>query len=67
MRRKFVDEHGLTYLIAYDGPAKLWEPWGITGLPETFFVDADGRIVAHKVGEITDETDLDEAIRKALS
>jgi cytochrome c biogenesis protein CcmG/thiol:disulfide interchange protein DsbE len=65
--KEFVAEHGLTYLIAYDGPAKLWEPWGITGLPETFFVDGDGKIVAHQVGEITDEDELDEAIRKTLS
>ncbi len=65
--KDFVDEYGLTYLIAYDGPAKLWEPWGITGLPETFFVHRDGTIIAHKVGEITDEDELDEAIRKTLS
>jgi cytochrome c biogenesis protein CcmG/thiol:disulfide interchange protein DsbE len=65
--KDFVAEYGLTYLIAYDGPATLWEPWGITGLPETFFVDGGGTIVAHKVGEITDEAELDEAIRKTLS
>jgi cytochrome c biogenesis protein CcmG, thiol:disulfide interchange protein DsbE len=65
--KNFVEKHGLTYLIAYDGPAKLWEPWGITGLPETFFVDRNGMIIDHKVGEITDEGDLDEAIRKTLS
>jgi cytochrome c biogenesis protein CcmG, thiol:disulfide interchange protein DsbE len=64
--KDFVAEHDLTYLIAYDGPAKLWEPWGITGLPETFFVDRDGTIVAHKIGEI-DQAELDEAIRKTLS
>jgi cytochrome c biogenesis protein CcmG, thiol:disulfide interchange protein DsbE len=64
--KDFVAEHDLTYLIAYDGPAKLWEPWGITGLPETFFVNRDGTIVAHKVGEI-DQAELDEAIRKTLS
>ncbi|MEP7334548.1 MAG: TlpA disulfide reductase family protein [Actinomycetota bacterium] len=65
--KDFVAEFGLSYLIAYDGPAKLWEPWGITGLPETFFVDRSGTIVAHKVGEISDEAELDEAIRKTLS
>ena len=65
--KDFVEKHGLTYLIAYDGPAKLWEPWGITGLPETFLVDRNGTIIDHKVGEITDEADLDEAIRKTLS
>ena len=65
--KNFVKKHGLTYLIAYDGPAKLWEPWGLTGLPETFFVDRNGTIIDHKIGEITDEADLDEAIRKTLS
>lgn len=65
--KKFVADYGITYLIAYDGPGKLWEPWGITGLPETFFVDQGGTIVAHKVGEITDDAELDEAIGKTLS
>ncbi|MGH8976433.1 MAG: TlpA family protein disulfide reductase [Acidimicrobiia bacterium] len=65
--KSFVKNHELTYPIAYDGPAKLWEPWGITGLPETFFVDGSGTIVAHKVGEFTDEAELDEAVRKTLA
>ena len=57
----------MTYPIAYDGPAKLWEPWGLTGLPETFFVDRSGKIVEHRVGEFTEPAELDDAIRKALS
>ena len=65
--KKFVADYGVSYPIAYDGPGKLWEPWGITGLPETFFVDRSGTIVAHKVGEIADDAELDEAIRKTLS
>lgn len=65
--KKFVADYGITYLIAYDGPGRLWEPWGITGLPETFFVDGSGTIVAHKIGEISDDAELDEMIRKALS
>ena len=65
--KTFVKEHELTYPIAYDGPAKLWEPWGLTGLPETFFVDRAGTIVEHRVGEFTEPAELDEAIQKALS
>jgi hypothetical protein len=45
----------------------LWEPWGLTGLPETFFVDRGGTIVEHRVGEFTEPAELDEAIQKALS
>ena len=65
--KSFVDKYDLTYPIAYDGPAKLWEPWGLTGLPETFLVGRDGTIVDHKIGEYTDAAELDAAIRKALS
>ncbi len=65
--KAFVKKYDLTYLIGYDGPAKLWEPWGLTGLPETFIVDRDGNVVEHRVGEYTEEAELDEAIRKTLS
>jgi cytochrome c biogenesis protein CcmG, thiol:disulfide interchange protein DsbE len=65
--KDFVREYDVTYRIAYDGPAKLWEPWGLSGLPETFLVGSDGTIVEHKVGEYSDAAELDEAIRKALS
>jgi hypothetical protein len=27
--------------------------YGLTGLPETYFLNARGRIVAHTIGEIT--------------
>ena len=65
--KSFVKKYEVTYPIAYDGPAKLWEPWGLTGLPETFFVDRSGKIVEHRVGEFTEHAELDDAIRKALS
>lgn len=65
--KSFVKKYELTYPIAYDGPAKLWEPWGLTGLPETFFVDRSGKIVEHRIGEFTEPGELDDAIQKALS
>jgi cytochrome c biogenesis protein CcmG/thiol:disulfide interchange protein DsbE len=65
--KKFVAKYGVSYAIGYDGPAKLWEPWGITGLPETFFVGRDGTIVEHRIGPYEDATTLDEAIEKTLS
>ena len=65
--RDFVEEFGLTYPIAYDGPARLWEPWGITGLPETFFVGADGEIVEHRIGEFEDQAELDAVVERMLS
>jgi cytochrome c biogenesis protein CcmG/thiol:disulfide interchange protein DsbE len=65
--KKFVAKYGVSYAIAYDGPAKLWEPWGITGLPETFFVGRDGKIVEHRIGPYDNASELDAAIAKTLS
>jgi len=65
--RAFVEEFGMTYPVAYDGPATLWEPWGLTGLPETFVVAPDGTIVDHKVGEYVDDAELEAAIERARS
>lgn len=65
--RKFVREFGLTYPNVYDGPAKLFEPWGLTGFPETFVLDRKGIIVEHVVGPIEGEDQLDAAIEKALA
>jgi cytochrome c biogenesis protein CcmG/thiol:disulfide interchange protein DsbE len=65
--KKFVAKYDVSYPIAYDGPAKLWEPWGLTGLPETFFVARDGKIVEHRIGPYDDAGDLDAAIEKTLS
>lgn len=40
--------------------------WGITGVPETFVIDRDGRIVAHMRSPITAET-IDAVIAPALA
>lgn len=51
--RGFVAEHGVTYPNLRDGSGETARAWGVTGLPETFFLRADGRVVAHVIGEIS--------------
>jgi cytochrome c biogenesis protein CcmG, thiol:disulfide interchange protein DsbE len=63
--RRFVREFDLTYPNVYDGPGKLYEPYGLTGFPETVVVDRHGRIVEHVRGAV-DAEKLDGAIEKAL-
>jgi cytochrome c biogenesis protein CcmG, thiol:disulfide interchange protein DsbE len=64
--RKFVHKFGLTYPIGRDGNGRLLAPWGVTGAPESFFVDRAGKVVEHIPGAVTKET-LAAGIRKALS
>jgi cytochrome c biogenesis protein CcmG/thiol:disulfide interchange protein DsbE len=62
--RKFMRHHGLTYPVVHDNK-NLTEPkYGVALLPETFFVDRRGRVVAHVAGQVS-ESDLRAGIEKA--
>jgi cytochrome c biogenesis protein CcmG, thiol:disulfide interchange protein DsbE len=51
--RKFVDKHGVTYPVVRDPGGNVADRYGVTGTPETFFIDRQGRIVgSHILGPI---------------
>lgn len=49
--RRFANDNGFNFVSVRDSES-VYDDYGLTGLPETFFVDAQGRIVSHLVGEI---------------
>jgi cytochrome c biogenesis protein CcmG/thiol:disulfide interchange protein DsbE len=52
--RRFLEHHGVTYLSVLDGSGQIGDRYGLTGVPETFFVDRRGRLVGdHILGPIT--------------
>ncbi|MGF1625014.1 MAG: DsbE family thiol:disulfide interchange protein [Alphaproteobacteria bacterium] len=54
--RRFLDELGNPYAqIVADDTGSISVNWGVTGLPETFVVDADGTIVYRHFGPILPE------------
>jgi cytochrome c biogenesis protein CcmG/thiol:disulfide interchange protein DsbE len=53
--RDFVEEYGLTYPMLHDGPGDLREPFGVIGYPETFVIDARGRVAAVRRGPVDEE------------
>jgi cytochrome c biogenesis protein CcmG/thiol:disulfide interchange protein DsbE len=62
---KFIRRFDITYPIVADN-LSLTGHYGVTGYPETFFIDRRGRVVPpHIVGPATRKR-LDEGIRKAL-
>jgi cytochrome c biogenesis protein CcmG/thiol:disulfide interchange protein DsbE len=63
--RRFVSKHGLTYRNLADGPGSSLGHWGVTGFPETFFIDRRGRATGHVSGEIS-VRELEDGIRAAL-
>jgi len=63
--RKFMGKHGLTYPVVHDNKNITSPKYGLTGLPETFFVDRSGRVVGHVSGQVT-ASDLQSGIEEAL-
>jgi cytochrome c biogenesis protein CcmG/thiol:disulfide interchange protein DsbE len=51
--QQFVDQHGVRYPVLRDIDRKMSKQFELKGLPETFLVDAQGRIVALERQQIT--------------
>src|SRR5207247_5630562 len=48
--RPFVDQMGLTFPILLDPDGGLPSRYGVTGYPETFVIDREGRVIQHTIG-----------------
>jgi cytochrome c biogenesis protein CcmG, thiol:disulfide interchange protein DsbE len=60
----FISQFGLTFPHVRDPGNDTQRAWGVTGLPETYFIAADGRVVGHVIGTV-DEQQLAEGIAAA--
>ena len=47
--RRFMRRFGVTYPVVYDGKGSTLGKWGVTGFPETFFVDRSGNLVGERI------------------
>jgi len=63
--KRFVQQFGVTYPNGYDPQDRVAVDYGITGIPETFFITRDGAIASKAIG-ILSETTLAENIEKLL-
>jgi cytochrome c biogenesis protein CcmG/thiol:disulfide interchange protein DsbE len=63
--RRFMERYGVTYPNVYDGRGWTIGRYGVTGFPETFFLDSRGRVVYRIAGPVTDPAEIDRGIRLA--
>ena len=64
--KRFMRKHGITYPNVHDGPGDIGTKYGVTGFPETYFVDRRGRLVGDRVvGEVSADK-LTSGIQRAL-
>jgi cytochrome c biogenesis protein CcmG, thiol:disulfide interchange protein DsbE len=48
----FLEEFGITYPTVRDPGRAVADGYGLTGIPETAFIDRDGRVVAYAIGAL---------------
>jgi len=65
--RSFMRRFGVSYPNVYDGKGSTIGRYGVTGYPETYFVNARGRIVYRIAGEVRAADNLDEGVERALA
>jgi cytochrome c biogenesis protein CcmG/thiol:disulfide interchange protein DsbE len=63
---RFLARYGVGYTIVRDGQGSSLGHWGVTGLPETFFVDRMGLVVPPHVLAAASRRQIDDGIRRAL-
>jgi cytochrome c biogenesis protein CcmG/thiol:disulfide interchange protein DsbE len=52
--RDFMGKYGVTYPSVREPERDVADDYGATGIPETYFIDRRGRVVAHARGPVTD-------------
>lgn len=68
--RAFLQQFGVTYMNGQDPSGKIAVDYGVWGIPESFFIDPQGRITykhAGGIGASTVEAKLDEALKGIVS
>jgi len=69
--QRYLQHYGVKYQSVADGDGAIAGKFGVTGTPETFFIDRKGRVVPpHVVGSTAasqNSGSLDDGIKRALS
>jgi cytochrome c biogenesis protein CcmG/thiol:disulfide interchange protein DsbE len=51
--RRFLERHHINYVSLRSRGSSIYDAYGLIGLPETYYLDRRGRVVAQTVGELT--------------
>jgi cytochrome c biogenesis protein CcmG, thiol:disulfide interchange protein DsbE len=64
----YVKENDLRFTVLLDPQNEVSEAYGISGIPETFIINRDGRIVAHHLGPYNwSSPDIREALEELIA
>jgi cytochrome c biogenesis protein CcmG/thiol:disulfide interchange protein DsbE len=63
--RRFLGRYRVNYVSVRDGSDSIYTAYGLTGVPETFFLDRRGRAVSHSVGAVSQQ-ELEQGVEALL-
>lgn len=63
--RAFLNDYGVEYPNIHDSDGRIGIDYGVTGVPETFVVNAEGRIVVRLPGPVTSMEQLRDMVAEA--
>jgi len=63
--RHFLERYKVNYVSIRDGGNKTYTDYGLTGVPETYYIDPRGHAIAHAIGAVT-KTELAASIQSLL-
>jgi len=64
--RSYMQRYDVNYHVVRDVNGSAGDTWGVTGYPETFFVDRQGRVIPPHVNGPIPVSELERTIRRAL-
>jgi cytochrome c biogenesis protein CcmG, thiol:disulfide interchange protein DsbE len=62
--RDFIERYGITYPNVHDGKGSLVGRYGVTGYPETYFVDPSGKVRYRIAGPVQSSAEIDDGIAR---
>jgi cytochrome c biogenesis protein CcmG/thiol:disulfide interchange protein DsbE len=63
--RKFARKYGLSYPLVHDNHNVTSPKYGISLLPETFFIDRHGKVIVHVPGQVK-PSEIQDGVEQAL-
>lgn len=66
LMQRFVDEIDAKFPVADDRDGRIAEAWRVRGIPQSFFVDANGRVVSQLAG-LPSESELERRVTQLLT